>query len=47
MKKEYTKPNMEIVSFNVKENITATEGTSQITNAASIQSSTTITTINY
>ncbi|MCD7777552.1 MAG: hypothetical protein LUH47_03515 [Clostridiales bacterium] len=46
MKKEYTKPNMEIVSFNLEENITTDGGTSgTITNAGVNQN--TFTTISY
>ncbi|MCD8214449.1 MAG: hypothetical protein LUC97_02190 [Clostridiales bacterium] len=46
MKKEYTKPNMEIVSFNLEDNITDTTSTIATKNAsAGIQNS--FKTINY
>lgn len=45
MKKEYTKPNMEIVSFNLEENITADSTSAAITQSTGMQ--TTFTTISY
>ncbi|MCD7855218.1 MAG: hypothetical protein LUG66_06350 [Clostridiales bacterium] len=37
MKKEYTKPNMEIVSFNATENITADSTSATITKTSGYQ----------
>ncbi|MCD8239205.1 MAG: hypothetical protein LUC92_07715 [Clostridiales bacterium] len=37
MKKEYTKPNMEIVSFNTAENITAESTSAKINTTAGYQ----------